>query len=165
MSRLCARWAHILRDAHTLKTHFPRLRRFEARYCSLEEELGAVFFDRLDDFHELGEMEREGRARLVVAALVRWFEGLGDVEALVPPAWLRMVFGNGMDAGGPHVKYLRWQDEVMMRALREFKGKKGISGEEKEKSGRMWLEGLGEKRKHGRKGWWDEEEIEKKRSG
>lgn len=151
-------WGNLVRAARNLGEHFPRLVRFEAQNRFLEEMLGFAFFARLDDFHALGEEERRERGAQIAEKVVRWMEG---VEAPVPPGFLRMLFCNEVDAGGPHVRFLRFQTEVMDRALRLYaRSERGLEEESREESGRVWLEGLSDKRKRGRKGWCDEGRAE-----
>ncbi|OSS53205.1 hypothetical protein B5807_02944 [Epicoccum nigrum] len=151
---LPAIWGQLVRDARTLGSHFPRLVRLEARDCFLEEMLGCAFFSRMDDFHALDEGERRERGAQIARAVVRWMEA---VEAPVPPRFLGMLFCNGMDAGGPHVRFLCFQMEVMDMALKLYaKSERGRVEENRDESGRVWLEELSGKRKRGRKGWCDE---------
>lgn len=147
-------WGQLVRDARTLGSHFPRLVRFEARNRFLEQMLGFAFFNRLDDFHELGEGERGERGMQIARDVVRWME---RVEAPVPPGYLRMLFCNEVDAGGPHVRFLRFQMEVMDAALGLYaRSERALVEESREESGRVWLEGFSDKRKRGRKGWGDD---------
>ena len=148
-------WGQVVRDARTLGSHFPSLVRFEARNRFLEEMLGLkFFFARLEDFHVLGEGEGGERGKQIAREVVRWME---QVEAPVPPGYLRMLFCNEIDAGGPHVRFLRFQREVMDKALRLYaRSERGVVEMGREESGRVWLEGLDDKRKRGRKGWREE---------
>lgn len=147
-------WGQLVRDARTLGTHFPRLVRFEAQNRFLEQMLGIAFFARLEDFHELGAGERARRGEVVARRIAGWME---RVEAPVPPRFLRLLFCNEGDAGGPHVRFLYFQEEVMDAALEMYaRSERALVEAGRDESGRVWLEGFSDKRKRGRKGWCDE---------
>lgn len=151
---LPAMWGQLVRDARTLGSHFPRLVRFEAQNRFLEQMLGIAFFNGLEDFHELGAGERAQRGEVVARRIAGWME---RVEAPVPPKCLRLLFCNEGDAGGPHVRFLYFQEEAMDAALEMYaRSERALVEEGRDESGRVWLEGFSDKRKRGRKGWCDE---------
>lgn len=164
-------WEHIVRDAWTLKEHFPHLKRFEAWSRMLKQKMGPAFFAEQHDCHTLDESERRQRVNQVAAKLVSWLEQeLGGTE-LVPPQWLRIIFSEEPQPstsriifwrGQPEVpdqsneSFLRFQHEVLEHTHLLLAKKRELTHEEREASGRIWLEECSMKRKRGRTGWCEE---------
>ncbi|EMD96305.1 hypothetical protein COCC4DRAFT_35996 [Bipolaris maydis ATCC 48331] len=164
-------WEHIVRDAWTLKEHFPRLIRFEACSRMLRQKMGSTFFAEQHDCHTLDESERRQRVNQVAVRLVAWLErGLGAAE-LAPPPWLRIVFSEESQPSTSRItfwraqpevpdqsneSFLRFQHEVLEHAHQLLAKKRALTQEEREASGRIWLEHCSMKRKRGRTGWCEE---------
>ncbi|USP81356.1 uncharacterized protein yc1106_08630 [Curvularia clavata] len=150
------KWEHIVRDAWTLKAHFPHLDKFEARSRMLKERMGSAFFAEQDDYHNLNELERRQRGEQVAARVASWLDSeLGETKP-VPPWWLRITFGDEMEANDSDMKFLRFQHEVLKQAHLLLTKKRKLRHEEGEASGRIWLEACSMKRKRGRTGWYDD---------
>ncbi|EUC40411.1 hypothetical protein COCMIDRAFT_108909 [Bipolaris oryzae ATCC 44560] len=164
-------WEHIVRHAWTLKEHFPHLTRFEAWARMLREKMGCTFCAEQRDCHTLGESEWRQRVNQVAARVVSWLEReLGGTE-LAPPPWLRIILSDEPQPSTSRItfwraqrevpdesneSFLRFQHEVLEKTHWLLAKKRAFTHEEREASGRIWLEQYGMKRKRGRTGWCEE---------
>lgn len=164
-------WERIVRDAWTLKEHFPQLKRFDAWSRMLRQKMAYTFCADQRDCHTLDEVEWRQRVDRVATRLASWLEReLGGTE-LVPPQWLKIILSEIPQPitsritfwrAQPEVPddsnefFLRFQHEVLEQTHLLLANKRGFTPEERETSGRIWLEECSMKRKRGRKGWHEE---------
>ncbi|KAF2004563.1 hypothetical protein P154DRAFT_616752 [Amniculicola lignicola CBS 123094] len=126
-------YARIIQDAYILKTFFPVMREFTANWVILlreiEEGEGCVFVGKT----ELECEERWGW----------WLKRCYKIDGLVPPAWLRVRFGEHQ-YGYRDMGHLEGTFEVALGRLRsvlvEKEKGKVESGVDVEESGRRWME-------------------------
>lgn len=154
-----AMWEHIVRDAWTLRAHFPRLNRFKARFRMLGEKMERAFFADQDDYHTLNELKRCQRREQVVARVVSWLDSKLGGRGLVPPRWLKITFSDELEASDSHATLLQFQHEVIEQTHLLLAKKREITHEEREASGRVWLEECSMQRKRRRKGWHEEVDL------
>ncbi|KAF3044971.1 hypothetical protein E8E11_007232 [Didymella keratinophila] len=155
-----AMWTHIVSESLILRDYFPRLRSFEVECNAFQRQVTDRWWCRVDGLNPNGldplwtESERRKKVETVAHVLVSWLRSCGEGKACVPPVWLSIRFD--------WMKQVRETDKFGMKVLEDgltlahrLFAKKTPSREEMEASGRVWLEGLSETRKRGRKGWCD----------
>lgn len=118
--------------------------------------MGSEFFAKQDNCHTLGESEQHQREEQAAAEVASWLESeLGEME-LVPPRWLKIIFGDELEASDSDLAVLRFQHKALEQAHLLLAKKKDLMRDEGEASGRMWLEACSMIRKRGRTGWCEE---------
>lgn len=148
-------WAHVVSESWIVKAYSPRLRTFSIKWQTFEKLVTNHFWHAVAGA-DPGWREAERRAKVeeVAGLFVMWLESCVGNKGLVPPAWLRIEFAwceQVLESDKYGMKVLQDALELAHRLFAQ----KRLKGNERDDSGRAWLEGLSETRKRGRKGWYD----------
>lgn len=155
-----ALWTHIVSESLIIKQYLPRLRAFDVESSALQRHITERWWCRIDGLKPTGldpmwsTSERCENVKTVAHALVSWLRKYGEGKACVPPTWLNVRFDWTKQAKETDQYGMKVLEEGLAVAHRLF-AEKILSMEEREESGRLWLESLGSRRDRRRKGWCD----------
>lgn len=148
-------WAHVVSEARILGDCFPRLGKFFVEWQTFEKQIASRFWHLVAGVDPgWREAERQTHVEEVAGLFVGWLESCVGNKGLVPPAWLRIEFAWNEQVLERDKYGMKLLQDALKLAHRLF-AQRRLTGDERDDSGRVWLEGLSEKRKRGRKGWCD----------